>query len=324
MLVVGEASIAHEHTEISERDLRRGERVGIPIALIILIVLFGTLVAVSIPVGLSLVAIGVALGIAAVVGQALELSTFVALMIIMIGLAVGIDYSILVISRFREERARGLGVQEAIERSGATAGRTVLFSGVTVVIALGGMLIVPFSLMRSLGLGAILVVLVALAATLTALPAGLAVLGPRLHRLAVPYFGRRAARLIRSRRRLRTGILGVHDPHSDAPPGGRHRGGRGAHDRRDPLLLPVARHQHRDQHRLHLPGGRGDEGGLPRHGGGVLLRAGHPDRHRRTRRHRQPRRAGGHRRGFRPPSRPIRESRSCPPPMSTTPATWPI
>ena len=147
------------------------------------------------PVGLSVVAIGVAMGVAALAGQVLELSTFVTLMIIMIGLAVGIDYSILVISRFREERARGRGVQEAIERSGATAGRTVLFSGVTVVIALGGMLIVPFSLMRSLGLGAILVVLVALAATFTALPAGLAVLGPRLHRLAVPYFGTRAARM---------------------------------------------------------------------------------------------------------------------------------
>ena len=195
----------------------------------------------------------------------------------MIGLAVGIDYSILVISRFREERARGLGVQEAIERSGATAGRTVLFSGVTVVIALGGMLIVPFSLMRSLGLGAILVVLVALAATFTALPAGLAVLGPRLHRLAVPYFGTRAARLSGPDCGSGRGFWELTTRHSDASPGRRHRRGRGAHDRRDPLLLPVARHQYRDQHRLHLPGGRGDEGGLPRHGRRVLLRAGHPD-----------------------------------------------
>ena len=80
-------------------------------------------------------------------------------MVTMIGLAVGIDYSLLIISCFREEMDRGLTKQEAVERAGATAGRTVLFSGVTVVIALCGMLIVPSSFFQSLGLGAVLVVL---------------------------------------------------------------------------------------------------------------------------------------------------------------------
>ena len=113
-------------------------------------------------------------------------------MIVMIGLAVGIDYSILIISRFRDERARGRDKLEAIERAGATAGRTVLFSGLTVVIALVGMLIVPFSFFQSLGIGAILVVLVALSATFTFLPASLAVFGDHLNRLPVPFFGRKA------------------------------------------------------------------------------------------------------------------------------------
>ena len=191
VLIVGDASIAHEQNELAEADLRQGERVGLPVALIILIVLFGTLVAAFVPIGLSIVCVLVALGITALLGQAFDLIFFVTLMIIMIGLAVGIDYSLVIISRFRDELDRGLDVQSAIERAGATAGRTVLFSGLTVVIALFGMLIVPFSFFQSLGTGAILVVLVALAATLTFLPANLALHGARINRLPVPYFGRR-------------------------------------------------------------------------------------------------------------------------------------
>ena len=100
------------------------------------------------------------------------------MMITMIGLAVGIDYSLLIVSRFREEMSRGLDKYEAVSKVGATAGRTVLFSGTTVVLALLGMLIVPVSFFQSLGLGAILVVIAALAATLTLLPAVLVLLGP--------------------------------------------------------------------------------------------------------------------------------------------------
>ena len=133
------------------------------------------------------------MGLAALIGQAFELVFFVTLMITMIGLAVGIDYSLLIISRFREEMGRGLTQQEAVERAGATAGRTVLFSGVTVVIALCGMLIVPSSFFQSLGLGAILVVLVALAATMTFLPAVLALLGPKVDFLSLPFIGRAKA-----------------------------------------------------------------------------------------------------------------------------------
>ncbi|MCE2405623.1 MAG: MMPL family transporter [Dehalococcoidia bacterium] len=191
VLIVGDASISHEQNELAEKDLRKGERIGIPVALVILVVLFGTIVAVLMPIGLALVGIIVALGITALIGQVFDLVFFVTLMIIMIGLAVGIDYSILIISRFRDEMARGLDKYEAIERAGATAGRTVLFSGVTVVIALCGMLIVPFSFFQSLGLGAILVVLVTLAATFTFLPANLAIHGTRLNLLPVPFLGKR-------------------------------------------------------------------------------------------------------------------------------------
>ena len=191
VLTVGNASVSHERNELSERDLRQGERIGIPVAMVILVALFGTIGAVFMPIGLALIGIAVALGVTALIGQAFELVFFVTLMIIMIGLAVGIDYSILIITRFREERQRGLEKHEAVIRAGEAAGRTVLFSGLTVVIALIGMLIVPFSFFQALGIGAILVVLVTLAATFTFLPAALALFGDRLDMLPVPYFGRR-------------------------------------------------------------------------------------------------------------------------------------
>ncbi len=204
VLTIGDASIAFEQNELAERDLRQGERIGIPVALVILVVLFGTVAAVIMPLGLAIVGIIVALGIAALVGQTMDLVFFVTLMIVMIGLAVGIDYSILIISRFRDERAKGRDKLEAIERAGATAGRTVLFSGLTVVIALLGMLIVPFGFFQSLGIGAILVVLVALSATFTFLPAGLAVFGDHIEKLPVPFFGRKSAQAAQ-------GDVGSHD-----------------------------------------------------------------------------------------------------------------
>ena len=190
VLMVGEASAAHDYSELAESDLRWGERIGVPLALVILLALFGTVAAALVPIGLSLVCIIVALGLTALIGQAFDLIFLVTLMVVMIGLAVGIDYSLLIVSRFRDELARGLEKSAAIERACTRAGYTILFSGVTVVVALCGLLIVPFPLFQSLGLGAILVVLVSLAATLTLLPAVLTLLGTRIDRLPMPFFGR--------------------------------------------------------------------------------------------------------------------------------------
>ena len=194
VLVGGEASIDWERAELAESDLQKGERFGIPVALIILLIIFGSAVAAALPIGLAIVSIGVSLGIASLVGQAFELSFFVTLMITMIGLAIGIDYSLLIVSRYREELRRGESVRDAVAKAGATAGRTVLFSGFTVVFALCGMLIIPSSFFQSLGLGAIIVVLVTLAATFTLLPAVLTLLGPRVNSLRLPFIGRAVAR----------------------------------------------------------------------------------------------------------------------------------
>src|SRR5215218_168345 len=157
-----------------------GESIGVPVALLILIVVLGALIAAGLPIVLGLVSVFIAIGLAAVVGQFVDLSFFIVNMIGMIGLAVGIDYALFVISRYREERLRGHDKLTAIEIAGGTASKAVLFSGFTVIIALTGMFIAPGTIFQSLGLGAVLVVIVAIAATLMLMPALLSLLGDKI------------------------------------------------------------------------------------------------------------------------------------------------
>lgn len=187
LYISGKASIGHDMQEVANADLRVGEVIGALAALIILIVVFGTLVSAGIPLLQAAVSIIVALAITAAWGQLFRFQFFVVNMISMMGLAVGIDYSLFIISRFREERIRGQEKLEAITTAGATAGRAALFSGMTVVLALAGMLIVPSSIFHSLGAGAIFVVTVAVAAALTLLPAILSLLGDRINSLRIPF-----------------------------------------------------------------------------------------------------------------------------------------
>ena len=258
VLIGGDASVAFENNELSAEDLEKGERFGIPIALIILLALFGAVVATLLPLGLAIVAILLALAAVGIIGQAFELIFFVTMMITMIGLAVGIDYSLLIVSRFREEMDRGLDKIAAVERAGGTAGRTVLFSGSTVVLALLGMLIIPVSFFQSLGLGAILVVIAALAATLTLLPAVLSLLGTKVGLLTVPFLSRFSLRSP-SVRYERAWILGDHYPRRNALSNCQHPRDRHSDDRADVLLL---RHPYGAKRRQHVPGQVGDQGGF--------------------------------------------------------------
>src|SRR6266511_1181925 len=189
--VAGEATAAKDSNTIAEQDLRQGETIGIVAALIILIVVFGTLAAAVVPVVLAIMSIVVALGLVSLLGLAFDLSFFITNMITMIGLAVGIDYSLFTVSRYREERARGRDKLAAIGAAGGTANRAVFFSGLTVVLALAGMLLNPTTIFRSIAAGAIVVVLVAVSASLTLLPALLAVMGDRVNALRVPVLFRR-------------------------------------------------------------------------------------------------------------------------------------
>ena len=132
-----------------------------------------------------------ALGLTSLVAAQWELSLFVTNMLTGMGLALGIDYALFVVSRFREERARGREKIDAIGAAGATANRAVLFSGSAFVLAMTGLLLVQSTVMRSLALGAILVGIVSVIAALTLLPAVLQLLGDGVNRLRVPYLGRK-------------------------------------------------------------------------------------------------------------------------------------
>lgn len=190
VLVTGGASIQNEFNEIGERDLRTGETFGVGVALIILVLVFGAVVAAGIPLALALVSITVALAMAAVTSQVIELSSFITNMVTMIGLAMGIDYSLFIVSRFREERSLGRPKLDAVARTGGTAGRSVLFSGGAVVLALAGLLLVPSSIFHSMALGAMFAVVGAVLAALTLLPAVLGLIGDRVDSLRVPFLGR--------------------------------------------------------------------------------------------------------------------------------------
>ena len=190
VLIGGDASVAFENNELATHDLEKGERFGVPVALIVLLLLFGAVVATMLPLGLAIISIVIAMAAVAVIGQYSQLVFFVTMMVVMIGLAVGIDYSLLIVSRFKEEMGHGLQPKDAVAKTGGTAGRTVFFSGATVVLALIGLMIVPASFYQSLALGAILVVMASLAATLTLLPAVLALLGPKVDLLSIPFLAR--------------------------------------------------------------------------------------------------------------------------------------
>ncbi len=191
--VTGQRTVNHDFNQLSEDDLRSGElQFGLPAALIVLLLVFGTVVAGLVPLLIALPSIIVALSFVAVLGHAFSLSIFVVNMLTGMGLALGIDYALFVVSRFREERGRGREKLDAISASALTANRAVLFSGTTFVIAMFGMFIVPNSIMRSLAVGAILVGIVSVVASATLLPALLGLIGDGIDRLRIPLVGRRS------------------------------------------------------------------------------------------------------------------------------------
>jgi putative drug exporter of the RND superfamily len=178
---LGEATSTEDFRRISEEDLRFGESIGILAAIVVLVVVFGALVAGITPIVMGVFSIAVTLGIIALIGQLWRITFFAPNLVSMMGLAVGIDYSLFIVSRYREERQRGREKLEAIEHAGETANRAVFFSGVTVILALAGMLIIPVTIFRGLAGGAIVVVAVSVAASMTLLPAILSLLGDRVN-----------------------------------------------------------------------------------------------------------------------------------------------
>jgi RND superfamily putative drug exporter len=186
--LTGDSAVYLELEETSARDLRTAETYAFPVALLVLLLVFGTLVAASLPVIGGGVAVTVTLGAFWVLAHALDISIFAMNVASLLGLAVGIDYALFMVGRFREELAAGSQVAEAVETTVRFAGRSIFFSGLTVVIGLLGLISIPFMSMRSIGFGGALVVFFSVLSALTLLPAVLAILGPRVDRIRV--FGR--------------------------------------------------------------------------------------------------------------------------------------
>jgi RND superfamily putative drug exporter len=180
--VTGQPAIQRDLDRVFAADLRRGQAIAFPVALLALLAVFGPSLAVAIP---FVVAAGtIAATLAAVWGLAhvVSMVTYVTNLVELIGLALAIDYSLLVVHRFREELGRGLEVDEAILRTMATAGRSVVFSGLAVAAGLALLLLLPVPFLRSMGVGGLLIPLASIAAALTLQPALLALLGRRVGR----------------------------------------------------------------------------------------------------------------------------------------------
>jgi RND superfamily putative drug exporter len=189
--VGGLLAFLDQANEQTEHDVIRAEVLSFPVLLVLLVLVFRGLVAATTPLLIGAIAILGALVSTRLLAQATEVSIFAVNTITVIGLAMAIDYALFVVSRFREELPAAPSVPVAIARTLATAGRTVLVSGTTIVVALASLLIFPQAFLRSLAFGGMFAVGIAMVASLTVLPALLAALGPRINALSVPLPWRR-------------------------------------------------------------------------------------------------------------------------------------
>ena len=191
--VLGGASANVASEEVANEDFQKIMIITLIGGLIILTLAFGAGVAALIPLGMAIVSILTAVGVATVASQAKPLNFYFYEMIILMGLAVGIDYSLFIINRFREERAAGRDKLEAIQVASDTTGRAVFYAGITVFVSLAGMLLTGDALFYGLGLGAMIVVVLTIVASLTLLPALISLLDHRMNWLRIPGLGRPAS-----------------------------------------------------------------------------------------------------------------------------------
>jgi uncharacterized membrane protein YdfJ with MMPL/SSD domain len=188
----GHVPLNHDINSQVSKDIAQAELLSFPVLLILLVAVFGGLVAASLPLAVGGVAILGAFTVLRVMTGFTDISVFAINIVTMLGLGLAIDYALFVVSRFREELRAGRDVEQALVATMSTAGRTVAISGVTVAVSLSSLLLFPQVFFRSMGLGGIAAVGVAMLAALTALPALLAVLGRRVDALRLPGLRRRA------------------------------------------------------------------------------------------------------------------------------------
>ena len=182
--VTGGIAIFSDLNEASANDLRRAEIITLPLVLIALVIIFGGVVAAGLPVAMGIISVVMTLALVYLLGQRMDMSIFVLNIASFLGLGMAIDYSLLMVSRFREELERR-EVADAVAVTCATAGKAILFSGATTVIALSGLLFFKFMMLRSLGVGGVTVILFSMLLALSLVPALLSALGHRVDSLSV-------------------------------------------------------------------------------------------------------------------------------------------
>ena len=188
--MAGNTSIEKQLNEIIEEDFARIMMITLVLGLVIMILAFRAVVAAVIPLILAIGSIFSAIGVATLVSQIIAMDEIYTEVVLLMGMAVGIDYSLFIISRYRSERKAGRPKLDAIAVASDTTGRAVFYAGVTVVLSLAGLFLTFTSIFTSLAIGAIIVVLIALVGSLTLLPALLSILGDNINRLRVPIIGR--------------------------------------------------------------------------------------------------------------------------------------
>jgi RND superfamily putative drug exporter len=193
VLATGPAAMNYDFYQATRDDLRRSELIVLPVVLVLLLLVFGSAVSAMLPVIVGVLAVAVGLAGTLLLGRVTPVSGYAANIVSMIGLGVAIDYSLFVVTRFREEM-REHPVEDALARTLQTAGRAVVFSGLTVAIGLASLLLLRMNTISSLGLAGMIVVAAAVAYSLTFLAALLAILGPRVGALRVPIVGRPGGR----------------------------------------------------------------------------------------------------------------------------------
>ena len=171
-------------------DLSRAERLSVPVTLLVLLIAFGALVAAVVPVLLGVTAVIAAFGLLGPISQVFPLDSSVKTVVLLIGMAVGVDYALFYVIRSREERARGLASHDALERTARTSGHTVIVAGTTVAIAMAGQFMIGTDIFNGIAAGTIAVIACAVAGSVTVLPAVLELLGPRIDRGRIPFLPR--------------------------------------------------------------------------------------------------------------------------------------
>ena len=183
--LTGFPAIGHDTQGIYNSDLARGESIAVPIALIVMAFMFGTLAGIAVPLVFAAMTISTALGIVWIFAHFMDMAIYVTNIVSLIGFAIAVDYSMLVVFRYREELERQDDPHEALRRTMATAGRATIFSGMTVAVGLALLVLMPTPFMRSMGLGGLTAPVCSIAASATFLPALLAVMGRRINRFRV-------------------------------------------------------------------------------------------------------------------------------------------